>query len=170
MSELDVLLSTSSVGRLLMTGLDDVSFTSRVWAWQQAGLTARVVRGQKMTRFEGLMDEFAAAFQFPYYFGENWSAFQECLGDMDWLPAGKGIVVAVFSASVVLSEESDEDLRVLTESLASAADEFAKPITDGQWWDRPPIPFHVVLQGEIGTHSDLDRWRQVGAGLVPLPN
>ena len=43
-------------------------------------LAIRVVRGNKMRRLDDLYNEFAAAFQFPDYFGENWAAFDECLG------------------------------------------------------------------------------------------
>jgi Barstar (barnase inhibitor) len=31
-------------------------------------------------------DEMAAALEFPYYFGGNRPAFNECTSDMDWLP------------------------------------------------------------------------------------
>jgi RNAse (barnase) inhibitor barstar len=35
----------------------------------------------------GLMRAFAAAFGFPDWFGHNWDALADCLGDLDWLPA-----------------------------------------------------------------------------------
>jgi len=34
-----------------------------------------------------LMRRFADAFAFPAYFGHNWDALADCLGDLDWLPA-----------------------------------------------------------------------------------
>jgi hypothetical protein len=34
--------------------------------------------------------EFAASFQFPYYFGENWPAFDECINDLSWLHHAAG--------------------------------------------------------------------------------
>jgi hypothetical protein len=54
-----------------------------IHGWQEARLVVRSVRGRKMTTTAQLYDEFAAALQFPPYFGENWAAFDECLSDMD---------------------------------------------------------------------------------------
>ena len=36
---------------------------------------------------------FADKLQFPGYFGWNWDAFEECLNDLSWLPAGKGVAI-----------------------------------------------------------------------------
>jgi len=44
----------------------------------------RYLRGQKCTRKNNFFDEFAAALQFPYYFGQNWDAFDECINDLSW--------------------------------------------------------------------------------------
>src|SRR5262245_41285350 len=43
---------------------------------------ARVVRGVKCSTATKLFDEFAAALQFPDYFGENWDAFSDCFADL----------------------------------------------------------------------------------------
>jgi len=40
----------------------------------EADLAVRLVRGHKSRAVDGLFDEFAAALQFPYYFGANWAA------------------------------------------------------------------------------------------------
>jgi len=34
-----------------------------------------------------LMNDLARGFQFPDYFGENWNAIDECMRDLEWLPA-----------------------------------------------------------------------------------
>jgi len=47
-------------------------------------ITVRL-RGSKMKDYQGLYNEFGAALQFPYYFGENWNAFDECIKDLSWL-------------------------------------------------------------------------------------
>lgn len=168
MSDLRKLMSVDVEGSMLSSILGDRRFADAAMGWCGAGLTVRVVRGRKMARFEGLMDEFAAALQFPYYFGENWPAFQECLEDMDWLTAGKGIVVAVTDAAAVLSEEPVADLATLVESFVRAAATYSQPIVDHEWWDRQSVPFHVVLQEETGNQEGLSAWREAGAELTPL--
>src|SRR5262249_52404434 len=45
----------------------------------------RVIRGRKSRTVRAFFDEVSAALQFPYYFGENWAAFDECITDLDWL-------------------------------------------------------------------------------------
>ena len=51
---------------------------------EQLRQDGRVVhlRGRKMTTLRQLFDEFAAALQFPYYFGANKDAFDECLSEV----------------------------------------------------------------------------------------
>ncbi|NGY75562.1 hypothetical protein F6Y02_01625 [Bacillus megaterium] len=50
------------------------------------------------------MDEWAAALQFPDYFGENWAAFDECLNDLDWLPADRYILF-ITDAHLILKKK-----------------------------------------------------------------
>jgi hypothetical protein len=41
--------------------------------------------GAEMTDKAQLMQEFAAVLNFPDYFGGNWDALRDCLGDVSWL-------------------------------------------------------------------------------------
>lgn len=162
------LMLVSSEDFLFVVTLNPSDFSTEVIGWRDSGLTVRVVRGLKMVGFDGLMAEFAAALQFPYYFGENWVAFQECLEDMDWLPTGQGVVIAVMDAADVLSDETDADLGVLVRSFMRAQATYARPVADGEWWDRPAIPFHVVLQCDPKSPKRLDKWLDAGALLKPI--
>ena len=42
-----------------------------------------------------LLEEFAGALQFPGWFGRNWDALADALGDLSWLPPGEKVVVWV---------------------------------------------------------------------------
>lgn len=165
----------SSVERLLRVEPDSPLLTlesnarataEEAMGWSDAALTVRAVRGRKARTHQALFDEFSAALQFPYYFGENWSAFHECLADMDWLPLRTGVVVLVYEAAQVLVEESLGDMGVLVRAFRNASSAYGRPIDSGEWWDRPAVPFHVVLQEE--TPGGLERWRSAGASLTPL--
>lgn len=116
-----------------------------------------------------LFDEVSAALQFPYYFGENWSAFDECLADMDWLPSPVGIVVLVLDAVEVLADEPATELSTLGRAIAHAAETYAEAINSGEWWDRPALPFHVVLQArEEDERLVRTRWGASGASFSVL--
>ncbi|MFC7597558.1 barstar family protein [Terrabacter sp. GCM10028922] len=151
---------------LLFEG-DAQAVGTAVTGWVESGLTARVVRGRKMRTLAGLLDEFAAALQFPPYFGENRDAFTECLAEMETLPAGEGYVVTITEPDQVLAEADSAALSWLARSLASAAEEWAQPVELGEWWDRAPIPFHVVLAGErVQIESAARLWS--AAGVQPI--
>lgn len=82
----------------------------------------RFVRGKKMRKVDSLFDEVSAACQFPYYFGENWPAFAECLGDLTWLNSSAFILIISDFEEILADEEME--LGALGRALASAVDEF----------------------------------------------
>jgi len=59
------------------------------YAWKVASdnpdIAVRFVRGHKMRGTDAVFDEISAAYQFPYYFGANWPALAECLGELSWI-------------------------------------------------------------------------------------
>ena len=84
-------------------------------------------------------------FQFPDYFGKNYNALNDCITDLDWLPAEVYLFVIKNSARLMI-EESDDDLGVLLRILDEADKEWATPVNIGEWWDREGLPFHTILQ------------------------
>jgi RNAse (barnase) inhibitor barstar len=122
-------------------------------------LAVRVVRGNKMRRLDDLYDEFAAAFQFPDYFGQNWDAFDECLADLEWLPAA-AYVLLISNAVEVLSEEPEKQFATLVSILSGICEEWARATA--------PRPFHVLLQCTEGDVENLRRRAQstLAAGLI----
>lgn len=106
-----------------------------------------------------MFDEFGAAMQFPYYFGENWPALDECLTDLSWMPS-KRYVLIVAGAEELLADEPVVEIEVLRDVLVRAGEAWAQPVAAGEAWDRPSVPFHVILQGQVDL---LARWRDVQA-------
>lgn len=104
----------------------------------------RLLRGAKMRSYQGLYDEFAAALQFPYYFGENMAAFDECLSDLEWL-SGSCFILAISDADLLLDQEDREALPHLIGRLAELAGEWNEPASDVGEYLRDPTPFHVLF-------------------------
>lgn len=111
----------------------------------------RVVRGHKMRRLDDLFDEFAAAFQFPHYFGENWPAFYECMTDLEWLPA-QVYLLGISNATTLLLEESPDRstfIRIIGDVCKYWRDEHKLSTRFVQ----VPVPFHVVFHA---TQSEIE--------------
>ncbi len=103
----------------------------------------RELRGAKMHTTAGVFDEFAAAFQFPYYFGENKDAFDECLRDLpDFVGDAPGYVAVIRDADELLADQPGQR-QWFTEAMRDAATTHAAHNTT----------FRVVLQGKPFTEA-----------------
>lgn len=158
------LFAIASAPEFLVLEADASAATDAASSWRSAGLTVRALRGQKMRSTGLLMDEVGAALQFPHYFGENWAALDECVSDLEWIDLPPGLVLLVRDAADVLVDEPREELEALVTAMRDASDTYAKPIEEGEWWDRPAIAFHVVLQADANSsHAVVERWSAAGA-------
>lgn len=72
----------------------------------------------------------ARALHFPDWFGGNWDALEDCLGDLSWRP-GEGHVLVLRNWQAL----STDDLGVLLDVLRSSAD----------FWSGRGKPFFAVL-------------------------
>lgn len=72
----------------------------------------------------------AQALHFPDWFGDNWDALEDCLGDLSWRP-GEGHVLLLRN----WQELSPDDLGVLIDVLRSSA----------EFWSGRGRPFFAVL-------------------------
>jgi RNAse (barnase) inhibitor barstar len=100
-------------------------------ALDEDGVVLRIVRGTKSHTRQDFFDEIAAAMQFPYYFGDNWDALNDCLTDLSWLPAAKYVLV-VSNADELLSEESEDQLSKLLDILRRSATRWGYGINSSQ--------------------------------------
>lgn len=107
------------------------------YALPELGYLVREVRGTKMATVSAVFDEFAAAFQFPYYFGENKAAFDECMRDLDeFIGPSKGYVVVVRDAPELLCDEPAQRAWFV-DAMAFFASEWANRSV--------PVAFRVVF-------------------------
>lgn len=51
----------------------------------ESGSYTAYLRGKRCKTEDTFFSEISASFQFPYYYGENWPATDECLCDLEWL-------------------------------------------------------------------------------------
>lgn len=131
---------------------------------RRAGLATRHLRGERMRTTDGVFGEFAAALQFPPYFGFNWHAFDECLGDLSWLGVDAGVGV-VISAGDELFTDAMSALRDFVTSVGYAVTEWAETSESGVGSDRPPASLLVVLQLSDAART---RWIAAGADLQEM--
>jgi hypothetical protein len=130
-------------------------------AVEQAGpgrVAARLIRGRKSATAHALFDEAAAALQFPYYFGENWDAFFDCVTDLEWLRAD-AVVLLFADAQQLLAKAAAKDV----ERFVTVLNETSRH------WSEAGRAFHVLLQTtadeEAATHK---RWQAAGLALHRL--
>ncbi len=109
-------------------------------------IVARVIRGKRCRTTRSLFQEWAAALQFPYYFGENWDAFEECISDLQWLPA-TGYIFLVTNADLVL-QDSELEYRVFIGVLDKAARQWMNPPHRREDNKRTALPFRIVFHCE----------------------
>jgi RNAse (barnase) inhibitor barstar len=139
--------------------------TDALWSLERsnvATVNVRFVRGRKARTAPAFFDEAAAALQFPYYFGENWDAFHDCLTDLAWLPAS-AVVVCLTEAVHVL------------ENAPADASKFARVVeTAVNYWNQPDRPetarsFHVIFHTTTAHHAvTVKRWHDLGLNLSKL--
>ena len=82
---------------------------------------------------QALMQRIAAALQFPSWFGANWDALEDCLGDLSWSRAGGHVLLFEGAAELPADERG-----ILLDVLASAA---------ASWKERGRPFFAVFLDG-----------------------
>jgi RNAse (barnase) inhibitor barstar len=127
-------------------------------------VVVRLVRGDKMLSYRQLFDEFAAALQFPYYFGMNLNALDECLRDLEWV-RGRVVTLAISDAVRTLSLEEEDALINFLQLLNDVAAEWNEGVAPVEPESRPPTPFHVLLHAASADAQGLQE-QVVAAGLV----
>lgn len=104
----------------------------------------RIIRGKKSkTRFD-FYNEIAAALQFPYYFGENGAALNDCINDLEWLQADAYLLM-VDDAHLFLRDASAYTVEDFMDIFSDANIEW---LTPNKYFPRTrqPTPFHLLFR------------------------
>lgn len=116
-------------------------------AAQAAGLALWRVDIGHVHDKQGFTDRVAKALAFPQWFGGNWDAFEDCLGDLSWQSA---------SGYVLLLEHGKHFGAGHKQEFVTAVE-----VLDGvaEYWQGQGKPFWAIVSGPDG-------W---DAGLPPFP-
>ena len=104
----------------------------------------RVLRGERMVTWDGMLDEVSAALQFPFYFGRNAPALLDCLSDLAWMPS-PCIVLVVTHVDEMLADAQGDAHDVLIINCLRAAARWREGIV----WSGDETEyraFHLILQ------------------------
>jgi RNAse (barnase) inhibitor barstar len=143
--------------------IENIDFNKR----SEDNAVVRFLRGERCDNEIKLFQEFAAALQFPYYFGNNWDALDDCIQDFGWLP-GKSYVLIMTNIDLVLRNKEDK-FETLIEILSGAAKYWQTPIDTNEPWAHPSIPFHVVFHCEKNVKEQaIDRFRNMNLEVTEI--
>ncbi len=138
---LDELLRSAKGPHVVHLVNEDYRLLSRIEA---AGISVVQLDGVAMKTWPAVFISFGEAFRFPSRV-ENWDAFEDWMRDLSWLnETGAGWVVRISRARYLLAGQESAKAK-LVDSLAFIGSQWAEPVNHGEWWDRPPIPFHTLI-------------------------
>ena len=127
------------------------------------GLALKIVKGCHCKTPAHLFAEFARALEFPDYFGHNWDALEECLADLEWLPA-KGYILLITDAAHLLPDD-EEEYETFLEILRDAGEAWGS----GQagMGTRQATPFHVLFAVSEGEKAKRAHWGMKEMNVEP---
>jgi len=154
---------------LVVGAAHEVEQTLRWQTPRDLGIVVRIMRGERCTTTAGLFGEWAAALQFPYYFGGNWDSFEECIHDLEWLPARSYVFVITHADCLLHDHANNEELATFAAILGTAAAHWTnRREVGGQLW-RVPASFHVVFHCDPAKEAETrNRFAQASIALDSL--
>ena len=118
---------------LTHTSLDKQELYSRIYREAHNHSYTAYIRGSRCKTENDFFCEISAALQFPWYFGENWAAFDECLCDLEWLSFQELLIVI-------------DDFRLVFHGNGSLQTTLKKYLyTAISHWEKEEIPVHIWL-------------------------
>lgn len=142
-----------------ITYLNDALLCDRVLQIRQfnPNIGIRICRGEKMKTTAELFAEISAAFQFPYYFGENWAAFEDCMSELSWFYSDSYVMV-VANANELLTNEAETSLRQFLSSMRTTINGWAGANPNLAIYGRKPTEFKLFFQ--LKNEKEKDRLKR----------
>lgn len=129
-------------GQAITTDAPADALWDALQALRARGLEARFLQGSRMETLDGALAEFAAALQFPPYASATLDGLDECLNDLEWLPAGP-LVLVLLAADRSLAQAPAADQEALARILAATV----RAWNDGE--NGAPRALHVIFQSAL---------------------
>lgn len=111
--------------------------------------------GADMRSVDGVFGEFVREFQFPEYFGGNWPAYAECLGDLAWIPA-RAYLLLIRQPDLLL-DESPADRGTFFRIMNSVCSRWANSFALGAEFGGGEVAFNLGLICGDSPKEDLMR-------------
>jgi RNAse (barnase) inhibitor barstar len=89
--------------------------------------------GKKIHSKETFLSKAAEAMQFPTYFGANWDAFDECITDLTWCPAGRYVIL--YDHADIFAQAEPTQYQIALDILNSAK----------EYWEANKIYFKFLV-------------------------
>ena len=103
---------------------------------EQKGAYVAHIRGELCSTVDDFFREISSAMRFPYYFGWNWAAFDECITDLEWLNFSSLFIVIDNQKSLFSKEYAPHIVRnTLIKYLGLAI----------EYWESHNMPISVFL-------------------------
>lgn len=131
MDRLAHLLSLGRSGVYLLAGRQGPTAVERLCRLKKVRLFR--VDGRNVLTKRRFLAVAARALDFPGWFGVNWDAFEDCVTDLEWVPAPAYVVL--LENVERFAQRAPRDFDTVLRILETAA----------EFWSEEGIPFHVLL-------------------------
>ncbi|MBR0464785.1 MAG: barstar family protein [Clostridia bacterium] len=102
----------------------------------QDGAYVSYIRGKLCNTLYDFFREVSSAMRFPYYFGWNWAAFDECISDLEWLKFNY-LTIVIDDYDFIFSDDefSMQEKETMIKHLVSAVD----------YWETQNVKLEIII-------------------------